>query len=719
MVNSPPTTGNAQLDRFLRSVADDLRTLAKPREGWRLSDFSADVSEVISDRRDLIDIVRAWGRIEDLEDSLAEELKKHLDLYDTSLSLNEDLGGLVGTFSEIQRWWDENPALYLEDRDKISNALSKAEAALSTSQSATSAATSAESKAGNAIDRVTALEAMGGLSPQSPVDGQTANLLTQSGSLTNAAVSSVAIPRVIAAEQETSTLGPELITSTGWSLGEGWSGNFADGFTKTPGGTGMLRWNPSFLTGTDVYLVEWKWEGTATHQDAYSGYDVYFGQGYAGITYQGAGTAATSYSRAIASAQDGYLAFIPWDTFEGRIHSVSVRKVDKAAPVGIGWRDSGGFRAGELRFGFSGSNSIHLGVDSGKWNYSGRRNTSIGAYSMAQNISGFYNTALGFASLQNNISGTRNVGLGYNTLSANTAGDRNVAIGPFALTRNTTGQRNVAVGTDVLWRNETGSDNVGIGYLTQTELRTGFSNVAIGKYAMRHTHGATYGGTKYNVAIGEEALGFVLGEGNIAIGMRTAAYHTGNNIVAIGREALEYNQLAGSQTAIGYRALRYNTGGRNTALGHAALAGVQGESTGERNVSVGDNSGLDVTSGSMNTIVGPSAGPGLSSGSRNVLLGYAAGGSLVKTGDDQLDIGNTLYGDLAQKKIGVGRAPHQIRGVLHLRASTGEPGDAPIKLDRGPLLASPETGALEFNSDKLYFTTTTGVRREIAFVPTA
>lgn len=82
MVNTPPSTGNAQLDRFLRSVADDLRTLAKPREGWRLSDFAADVSEVISDRRDLIDIVSAWGRIEDLEDSLAEQP-----------------GGLVGTFS--------------------------------------------------------------------------------------------------------------------------------------------------------------------------------------------------------------------------------------------------------------------------------------------------------------------------------------------------------------------------------------------------------------------------------------------------------------------------------------------------------------------------------------------------------------------------------------------------------------------------------------------
>lgn len=200
MVNTPPLTGNAQLDKFLRSVADDLRTLAKPREGWRLSDFSADVSEVISDRRDLIDIVSAWGRIEDLETSLSEELKKHSDLYDSSLSLSEDLGGLAGTFSEIQRWWDENPALYLEDRAKISNALSKAEAALSNSQDAVSTASSAVSTASNSAARVTALEAMSGLSPESPVDGQTANLISQPGTLTGEALEKLLNRAVISAD---------------------------------------------------------------------------------------------------------------------------------------------------------------------------------------------------------------------------------------------------------------------------------------------------------------------------------------------------------------------------------------------------------------------------------------------------------------------------------------------------------------------------------------
>ena len=250
--------------------------------------------------------------------------------------------------------------------------------------------------------------------------------------------------------------------------------------------------------------------------------------------------------------------------------------------------------------------------------------------------------------------------------------------------------------------------------LTATELRTGFSNIAIGKYAMRHTHGAAGGGTKFNIAMGEESLSRVLGEGNVAIGLRAAAEYTSNNIVAVGREALESSTAAGSQTAIGYRALRYFTGGRNTALGNQALLGKSGESTGSRNVAVGDNAALNVTSGGMNTILGPSAGTKITTGSRNIALGFAA--EVLADRDDQLSIANAIQADLASKRLGVGPAPTQLTGVLHLRASTGVAGDAPIKLERGPLLEAPETGALEFNADKLYFTTTAGVRREIAFV---
>ena len=55
-------------------------------------------------------------------------------------------------------------------------------------QVAEGVAGNADTKAGSAISRVDALEAMAGLSPESPVDGQTANLIEQPDTLTRAAL---------------------------------------------------------------------------------------------------------------------------------------------------------------------------------------------------------------------------------------------------------------------------------------------------------------------------------------------------------------------------------------------------------------------------------------------------------------------------------------------------------------------------------------------------
>lgn len=56
---------------------------------------------------------------------------------------------------------------------------------------AAQSATSAENKVDSYTPRVVALEAMAGLSPESPVDGQTANLVLQGDSLTRAAISNL------------------------------------------------------------------------------------------------------------------------------------------------------------------------------------------------------------------------------------------------------------------------------------------------------------------------------------------------------------------------------------------------------------------------------------------------------------------------------------------------------------------------------------------------
>ena len=55
-------------------------------------------------------------------------------------------------------------------------------------QTAITTADTASTTAQNAETRVTSVEAMAGLSPESPVDGQTANLVTQPDTLTHAAI---------------------------------------------------------------------------------------------------------------------------------------------------------------------------------------------------------------------------------------------------------------------------------------------------------------------------------------------------------------------------------------------------------------------------------------------------------------------------------------------------------------------------------------------------
>lgn len=52
---------------------------------------------------------------------------------------------------------------------------------------------------------------------------------------------------------------------------------------------------------------------------------------------------------------------------------------------------------------------------------------------------------------------------------------------------------------------------------------------------------------------------------------------------------------------------------------------------------------------------------------------------------------------------------------ITVRAGTATAGTAPIKLTSGTVLGTPEAGAIEFNSDTLFFTITTGtVRKKVA-----
>lgn len=101
MLSNPPSTGDVELDNFLRSVKTHIDDALRPADGWRLSDLSADVSEVISDKRDLIDIVTAYNDINALKDSV------DLALADFKATANQ-YQDHAEVFSHTTEWWDQN-----------------------------------------------------------------------------------------------------------------------------------------------------------------------------------------------------------------------------------------------------------------------------------------------------------------------------------------------------------------------------------------------------------------------------------------------------------------------------------------------------------------------------------------------------------------------------------------------------------------------------------
>ncbi len=61
---------------------------------------------------------------------------------------------------------------------------------------------------------------------------------------------------------------------------------------------------------------------------------------------------------------------------------------------------------------------------------------------------------------------------------------------------------------------------------------------------------------------------------------------------------------------------------------------------------------------------------------------------------------------------GVDNAANGGHKTITVRAGTTAAGTAPLKFTSGSLMTTPEAGAIEFNSDKLYFTQTTGPTRK-------
>lgn len=406
------------------------------------------------------------------------------------------------------------------------------------------------------------------------------------------------------ADNEEPVYGEELASANGW-IADGWSGDFANGFTHTAGNTTPLIFTMPEDTAQNTYRISFRCsesisvEALMVRCGNSELFDLY-GQAYDPVIL------------GIVSVENGNIEFVPASTFKGTITDISIKRVTGFNPTKQIITDSTGEISYEMRTTKSSLDNVFIGKHSGEDNISGRGCVAVGSSALQNNTSGFWNVGVGHNALRDNTVGSRNVGIGYIALAENVTGIRNIAIGSYALNHNKTGNKNIAIGADCLDHNVSGSFNVGMGFQALYSNEAGNQNVAIGATALKAVTGNA------NVGIGYSAgAAITTGSNNFALGVNSLyKLKTGNDNVAIGAQAGR-----GQATTTGFNYVICI--GRQTGynLGNNANA----------NIFIGNKAGYSVTTGGDNICIGSDADTPTPTTSRWVNIGGLYEGSAKST----------------------------------------------------------------------------------------
>lgn len=352
----------------------------------------------------------------------------------------------------------------------------------------------------------------------------------------------------------------------------------------------------------------------------------------------------------------------------------------------------------------TGQNNVYVGRSTGTASTTANNNVYIGDLAGTSNTSS-QNTVLGFQAGMNMTGGTSNTYLGYQAGIQNLTGDSNIMIGlgANAPTTATNDWLNIgdAIEADMAAREvfidapaaeplDTDFDN-GSWSLWLDEVNDEFElkGVKSDGSVITQTVGSSSSviylddlgdvttdyTVDFNMSLGQGAGASLLGsaQNNVFLGQNAGnSVDSGSSNTFLGRSAGASTTSGPSNVAIGHTAGRYNeTGGNNVFIGRNAAQGTAaGSSDVNDSVIIGFSSAIGVQSGAnLNTIVGTSGASALTDGTSNTLLGANAGDTLT-TGDrnimigigadvsgatvsDELNIGNTIYGDLANTTVTV------------------------------------------------------------------
>lgn len=158
-----------------------------------------------------------------------------------------------------------------------------------------------------------------------------------------------------------------------------------------------------------------------------------------------------------------------------------------------------------------------------------------------------------------------------------------------------------------------------------------------------------------------------LNAGNFSM---TGTSYQGSSNAGFGALSLQSLTSGFENTALGTNTLKsLTTGYENIAIGYNAM---QNSVTTIRNVALG-NYALRNSTGYENIAIGYFAADNITSGHNNIIIG-ADVDAMSATGNDQLNIGNTIYGDLNNDQIGIGiaspSATLHVNGSLKLESGT-------------------------------------------------
>lgn len=264
------------------------------------------------------------------------------------------------------------------------------------------------------------------------------------------------------------------------------------------------------------------------------------------------------------------------------------------------------------------------------------------------------------------------------------------------------GQYNLGIGQNAATSLSTGDDNIAIGYDALTAITNHSSIVAIGRGAGRQFAGNAAGlaSTFIGTYAGETA-GNAFNTGIVAIGSNALRYTGSTNVVggtiAIGTAALEnsgQNANAEDNTVIGNVAGIYQrSGSDNVYIGAGAAAGGTSgyNHTGDNNIFIGSDAAVNLEgANSNNVVIGQGAAATLDAGTNNIIIGQGVDVSGA-TVSNELNIGNTIYGDLSNDYVGIGNASPSVAldvtGDIEYSGVITDVSDIRLKTNINPLNA--------------------------------